>query len=120
MAALMWQADDPSVFGFESPGEGVAGQHRHLRHPGQRRAPRDGAAVHRLHAAPGERGEEHQLHRLPDAGPRHRGRLRGAGRAATPSARSRQEDLGKDLYFDNASVDDVRARDAAYTEIKVG
>ena len=36
--------------------------------PANARAPRHGAAVHRLHAPPGERGEEHQLHRLPDAG----------------------------------------------------
>ncbi len=69
------------------PERGLAGEHRHLRHSGERRAPRDRAAVHRLHAAPGERGEEHQLHRLPDAGPRHRGRLRGPGRGRTPSAR---------------------------------
>ena len=30
------------------------------------------------------------------------------------------EDLGPDLYFDSDSVDETQARDAAYTEIKVG
>ena len=77
MAALLWQADDPSIYGFEAPKRGHAGQLRRLRDPGQRAAPRHRAAVHRLHAAAGERREEHQLHRLPDAGARHRGHLRG-------------------------------------------
>ena len=34
MAALLWQADDPSIFGFESPERGTPGQLRRLRDPG--------------------------------------------------------------------------------------
>jgi spermidine/putrescine transport system substrate-binding protein len=30
------------------------------------------------------------------------------------------EDLERELYFDAGSVEDTQARDAAYTEIKVG
>ena len=37
-----------------------------------------------------------------------------------PECRVTLEDLGQDLYFTNDSVDQVRARDAAFTEIKVG
>ena len=37
-----------------------------------------------------------------------------------PECKVTIEDLGRDLYFTNDSVDDVQARDAAYTEIKVG
>jgi hypothetical protein len=37
-----------------------------------------------------------------------------------PECRVSIEDLSQDLYFDAGSVEEVQARDAAYTEIKVG
>ena len=119
MAALLWQAPDPSIYGFEAPKEGTPVNSDAYAIPINARPSRHRAAVHRLHAAARERREEHQLHRLPDARARHRGTYQEIV-ADYPECTVTVEDLARNLYFTNDSVAKTQARDAAYTEMKVG
>ena len=120
MAALLWQARGRVDLRIRGADAGHPDQLRHLRDPDQRAPPGHRAAVHRLHAAARKRREEHQLHRLPDAGARHRGRLSGDRGRIIRSARSRSRTWPATSISRNDSVAKTQARDAAYTEMKVG
>ena len=120
MAALLWQATDPSIYGFEAPKRGHAGQLRLLRDPGQRAAPRHRAAVHRLHA-PARRTS-----RRTSTTSATRCRCRAPRPtyeeivADYPQCVVTVDDLPENLYFRNGSVAKTQARDAAWTDMKVG
>ncbi|MFI6002013.1 spermidine/putrescine ABC transporter substrate-binding protein [Streptomyces sp. NPDC051366] len=102
MAAMLAQAEDPSVFGFEVAREGAPVNSdcyaipANAQHPGTP-APRHRDALHRLHAPPGEREEEHRVHRLPDARARHRGHLRRTRRAVPAVPGDRRRSQGRPL-----------------------
>jgi spermidine/putrescine transport system substrate-binding protein len=119
MAALLWQADDASVFGFDSPSEGSPVNTDTYAIPVNAEHP--GTALlfidYMLRPENVERNINYIGYPMPVHGTED---VYEEMVAPYPGCKVTQEDLGKDLYFANASVDDVRARDAAFTEIKVG
>ena len=77
MAALLWQAPDPSIYGFEAPKEGTPVNSDAYAIPINADHPGTALLFIDYMLRPGERREEHQPHRLPDARARHRGHVPG-------------------------------------------
>jgi spermidine/putrescine transport system substrate-binding protein len=112
MAALLWQAPDPSIYGFEAPKQGTPVNSDtyaipvNAQHPGT-------ALLFIASAAAGGRQRRTSAHHC------------SAG-ARGPTARSSRLECTvrrgsfPNLYFTNDSVAKTQARDAAYTEMKVG
>ncbi len=119
MAALLWQADDPSVYGFESPGEGAPVNTDTYAIPANAEHP--GTALlfidYMLRPENVERNVSYIGYPMPVHGTED---VYEDLVAEYPECRVTLDDLSQDLYFTNDSVAEVRARDAAFTEIKVG
>ena len=88
MAALLWQAPDPSIYGFEAPKEGTPVNSDAYAIPINAHHPGTALLFIDYMLRPGERREEHQLHRLPDAGARHGGHVPGDRRRLPGVCRS--------------------------------
>jgi spermidine/putrescine transport system substrate-binding protein len=119
MAALLWQADDPSIYGFEAPSEGAPVNTDTYAIPTNAKHP--GTALLFIDYMLRPENVEKNINYIGYPMPVH-------GTEAVydklvapyPACKVTQDDLGKGLYFSNESVADVRARDDAYTRIKVG
>ncbi len=119
MAALLWQADDPSIYGFESPSEGSPVNTDTYAIPVNAQHP--GTALlfidYMLRPENVEKNISYIGYPMPVHGSED---VYDAFVADYPECKVTTDDLGQDLYFTNHGVDEVQARDAAYTEIKVG
>jgi spermidine/putrescine transport system substrate-binding protein len=119
MAAILWQADDPSIYGFESPAEGSPVNTDTYAIPVNAEHP--GTALLFIDYMLRPENVERNIGYIGYPMPVH-------GTEAVydelvgpyPECKVTLDDLGEDLYFVAGSVEDIQARDAAYTELKVG
>ena len=119
MAALLWQAKDPSIYGFTTPSEGAPVNSDAYAIPGNAEHP--GTALLFIDYMLRPENVKKNLNWIGYPMPVHGAEdVYEAIVADYPECRVSIEDLSQDLYFDGGSIDDLHARDAAYTEIKVG
>jgi spermidine/putrescine transport system substrate-binding protein len=119
MAALLWQAPDPSIYGFEAPKEGTPINSDAYAIPVNAEHP--GTALLFIDYMLRPENVEKNINHIGYPMPVH-------GTEATyqeivadyPECAVTVEDLERDLYFTNDSVATTQARDAAFTEVKVG
>jgi spermidine/putrescine transport system substrate-binding protein len=119
LAAVIWQADDPSLYAFESPSEGSPVNTDTYAIPSNAEHP--GTALLFIDYMLRPENVEKNINYIGYPMPVH-------GTEAVydelmepfPACKVTVDDLGEDLYFTNHSVEDTRARDDAYTRIKVG
>jgi spermidine/putrescine transport system substrate-binding protein len=119
LAAVIWQADDPSLYAFESPAEGSPVNTDTYAIPSNAEHP--GTALlfidYMLRPENVEKNINYIGYPMPVHGTEA---VYDELMAPFPACKVTVDDLGEDLYFTNHSVDDTRARDDAYTRIKVG
>jgi spermidine/putrescine transport system substrate-binding protein len=119
MAALLWQAEDPSIYGFQTPSEGAPVNSDAYAIPGNAEHP--GTALLFIDYMLRPENVKKNLNWIGYPMPVHGTEdVYEAIVADYPECRVSIDDLAQDLYFDAGSVEEVQARDAAYTEIKVG
>jgi spermidine/putrescine transport system substrate-binding protein len=119
MAALLWQAPDPSIYGFEAPKEGTPINSDAYAIPIN--ADHPGTALLFIDYMLRPENVEKNINHIGYPMPVH-------GTEATyqeivadyPECAVTVEELDRGLYFTNDSVAKTQARDAAYTEMKVG
>jgi len=119
IAALLSQAEDPSIYGFEAPSQGTPINSDTYAIPINARHP--GTALLFIDYMLRPENVEKNINYIGYPMPVH-------GTEATyqeivadyPECTVTVGDLGRNLYFTNDSVAKTQARDAAYTEIKVG
>jgi spermidine/putrescine transport system substrate-binding protein len=119
MAALLWQAPDPSIFGFEAPREGTPINSDTYAIPINAQHP--GTALLFIDYMLRPENVEKNINYIGYPMPVH-------GTEGTynelvaqyPECTVTVDDLARNLYFTNDSVAKTQARDAAYTEMKVG
>ncbi len=119
MAALLWQAPDPSIYGFEAPKQGTPVNSDAYAIPVNAQHP--GTALLFIDYMLRPENVEKNINYIGYPMPVH-------GTEATyeeivadyPECTVTVEDLSRNLYFTNDSVAKTQARDAAYTEMKVG
>jgi spermidine/putrescine transport system substrate-binding protein len=119
LAAVIWQADDPTLYAFESPSEGAPVNTDTYAIPSNAEHP--GTALLFIDYMLRPENVEKNINYIGYPMPVH-------GTEAVydelmepfPACKVTVDDLGEDLYFTNHSVEDTRARDDAYTRIKVG
>ncbi|HEX7428816.1 MAG TPA: spermidine/putrescine ABC transporter substrate-binding protein [Mycobacterium sp.] len=119
MAALLWQAPDPSIYGFEAPQQGTPVNSDAYAIPVNAQHP--GTALLFIDYMLRPENVEKNINYIGYPMPVH-------GTEATydeivadyPECTVTVEDLSRNLYFTNDSVAKTQARDAAYTEMKVG
>jgi spermidine/putrescine transport system substrate-binding protein len=119
MASVLWQADDPSLFGFETPSEGAPVNTDTYAIPASAEHP--GTALLFIDYMLRPENVERNINYIGYPMPVH-----GAEQvydelvAPYPECKVTLDDLGEDLYFTNHSVEESRDRDDAWTRIKVG
>ena len=119
MAALLWQAEDASFYGFEAPSQGTPINSDTYAIPINARHP--GTALLFIDYMLRPENVEKNINYIGYPMPVH-------GTEATyqeivadyPECTVTVGDLGRNLYFTNDSVAKTQGRDAAYTEMKVG
>jgi spermidine/putrescine transport system substrate-binding protein len=119
IAALLSQAEDPSIYGFEAPSQGTPINSDTYAIPINARHP--GTALLFIDFMLRPENVEKNINYIGYPMPVH-------GTEATyqeivadyPECTVTVEDLSRNLYFTNDSVAKTQARDAAYTEMKVG
>ena len=119
MAALLWQADDPSIYGFQAPSEGAPVNSDTYAIPVNAQHP--GTALLFIDYMLRPENVEKNINYIGYPMPVHgtEARLREIV-ADYPQCTVTVDDLARNLYFTNDSVAKTQARDAAYTEMKVG
>jgi spermidine/putrescine transport system substrate-binding protein len=119
LAAVIWQADDPSLYAFESPSEGSPVNTDTYAIPSNAEHP--GTALlfidYMLRPENVEKNINYIGYPMPVNGTEA---IYDELMKPFPACKVTVDDLGADLYFTNHDVDDTRARDDAYTRIKVG
>jgi spermidine/putrescine transport system substrate-binding protein len=119
MAALLYQADDPTIFGFESPSEGAPVNTDTYAIPTNAEHP--GTALlfidYMLRPENVEKNINYIGYPMPVFGTEA---TYDELVAPYPACKVSPDDLDQGLHFTNDSVADVAARDDAYTRIKVG
>jgi spermidine/putrescine transport system substrate-binding protein len=119
LAAVIWEADDPSLYAFESPSEGSPVNTDTYAIPSNAQHP--GTALlfidYMLRPENVEKNINYIGYPMPVHGTEA---VYDELMAPFPACKVTVDDLGEDLYFTNHGVDDTRARDDAYTRIKVG
>lgn len=119
MAALLWQAPDPSIYGFEAPVEGTPINSDTYAIPVNAAHP--GTALlfidYMLRPENVEKNINYIGYPMPVHGTED---IYAEIVADYPQCTVSVEDLARGLYFTNESVPKTQARDAAYTEMKVG
>jgi spermidine/putrescine transport system substrate-binding protein len=119
MAAMLNQAKDPSVFGFQAPKEGTPINSDCYAIPWN--APHPGTAMlfidYMLRPENVKKNINYIGYPMPVHGTEA---IYDELMAPFPACKVTVDDLGEDLYFTNHDVDATRARDDAYTRIKVG
>ena len=119
MASVLWQADDPSVFGFETPVEGAPVNTDTYAIPVNAEHP--GTALlfidYMLRPENVKRNINYIGYPMPVHGTEE---IYDELVAPYPECRVTLEDLDDDLTFANHSVEEAQARDDAWTRIKVG
>jgi len=119
MAALLWQAKDPSAYGFQTPSEGAPVNSDAYAIPANAEHP--GTALLFIDYMLRPENVKKNLNWIGYPMPVHGTEdVYEELVADYPECRVSIEDLERGLYFDSGSVDDLHARDAAYTKIKVG
>jgi spermidine/putrescine transport system substrate-binding protein len=119
MAALLWQAEDASIYGFEAPSQGTPINSDTYAIPINARHP--GTALLFIDYMLRPENVEKNINYIGYPMPVHG--TEGAYQeivADYPECTVTVADLARDLYFSNDSVVKTQARDAAYTEMKVG
>lgn len=119
MAALLWQAPDASIYGFEAPSEGTPINSDAYAIPVTAEHP--GTALLFIDYMLRPENVEKNINYIGYPMPVH-------GTEATyeqivadyPACAVTVDDLAQDLYFTNDGVAKTQTRDAAYTEMKVG
>jgi spermidine/putrescine transport system substrate-binding protein len=119
MAALLWQAEDPSIYGFEAPKQGTPVNSDAYAIPVTAQHP--GTALLFIDYMLRPENVEKNINYIGYPMPVH-------GTEATyseivadyPECTVTVGDLSRNLYFTNDSVAKTQARVAAYTEMKVG
>jgi spermidine/putrescine transport system substrate-binding protein len=119
MAALLWQAEDPSIYGFEAPSQGTPVNSDTYAIPVNAQHP--GTALLFIDYMLRPENVEKNINYIGYPMPVH-------GTEATyqdivadyPECTVTVDELSRNLYFTNDSVAKTRTRDAAYTEMKVG
>lgn len=119
MAALLWQAPDASIYGFEAPKEGTPINSDAYAIPINAAHP--GTALlfidYMLRPENVEKNINYIGYPMPVHGTEE---IYGEVVADYPACTVTVDDLARGLYFTNDSVAKTQARDAAYTEMKVG
>jgi spermidine/putrescine transport system substrate-binding protein len=119
MAALLWQAPDPSIYGFEAPSEGTPINSDTYAIPVNAAHP--GTALlfidYMLRPENVEKNINYIGYPMPVHGTED---IYAEIVADYPECTVSVGDLARGLYFTNDSVPKTQARDAAYTEMKVG
>jgi spermidine/putrescine transport system substrate-binding protein len=119
MASVLWQADDPSNFGFETPAEGAPVNTDAYAIPANAEHP--GTALlfidYMLRPENVAKNINYIGYPMPVSGTEE---VYDELIAPYPACKVSVDDLGEDLYFTNHSVADSRDRDDAWTRIKVG
>jgi spermidine/putrescine transport system substrate-binding protein len=119
MASVLWQADDPSLFGFETPSEGAPVNTDTYAIPANAEHP--GTALlfidYMLRPENVERNINYIGYPMPVHGTEQ---VYDELVAPYPECKVTLDDLAEDLYFTNHSVEESRDRDDAWTRIKVG
>jgi spermidine/putrescine transport system substrate-binding protein len=119
MAALLYQADDPTIYGFEAPSEGTPINTDTYAIPSNAKHP--GTALlfidYMLRPENVEKNIDYIGYPMPVHGTEA---VYDKLVAPYPACKVTTDDLAKHLYFTNESVADTRARDDAYTRIQVG
>lgn len=119
IASLLWGVEDPSIYGFETPTEGVPVNVDAYAIPANAEHP--GTALLFIDYLLRPENVEKNLNWIGYAMPVHGTEdIYRSIISDFPECEVSAEDLERDLHFDVGSGADVRARDAAYTEIKVG
>jgi spermidine/putrescine transport system substrate-binding protein len=119
MAALLWQAEDPSIYGYLTPNEGSPVNSDAYAIPRDARHP--GTALLFIDYMLRPENVEKNINWIGYPMPVHGTEAAYEQLVADfPACRVTLEDLESGLYFDVDSVYQTQARDAAYTEIKVG
>ena len=119
MAALLWQAEDASIYGFEAPSQGTPINSDTYAIPINARHP--GTALLFIDYMLRPENVEKNINYIGYPMPVHG--TEGAYQeivADYPECTVTVADLARGLYFSNDSVVKTQARDAAYTEMKVG
>src|SRR6478609_5539171 len=119
MAALLWQAEDASIYGFEAPSQGTPINSDTYAIPINARHP--GTALLFIDYMLRPENVEKNINYIGYPMPVH-------GTEETyqeivadyPECAVTVDDLSRNLYFTNDGVAKTQARDAAYTEMKVG
>ncbi|WP_230487033.1 polyamine ABC transporter substrate-binding protein [Nocardioides anomalus] len=119
MAAVLWQADDPGLYGFESPSEGTPVNSDTYAIPANAEHP--GTALlfidYMLRPEVAAKNIGYIGYPMPIHGTEE---VYDDLIASYPACKVTLEDLAGGHYFTGGSVESTRVRDAAYTEIKVG
>ena len=119
LAAVIWQAEDPSLYAYESPSEGSPVNTDTYAIPVNAEHP--GTALlfidYMLRPENVEKNIGYIGYPMPVHGTEA---VYDELMAPFPACKVTTDDLALDLYFTTDSVEDVQARDAAYTELKVG
>jgi spermidine/putrescine transport system substrate-binding protein len=119
MAALLWQAPDASIYGFEAPIEGTPINSDTYAIPVNAAHP--GTALLFIDYMLRPENVEKNINYIGYPMPVHGTEDTYAEIVADyPQCTVSVEDLARGLYFTNDSVPKTQARDAAYTEMKVG
>ena len=119
MAALLWQAPDPSIYGFEAPKQGTPVNSDAYAIPVNAQHP--GTALLFIDYMLRPENVEKNINYIGYPMPVH-------GTEATyeeivadyPECTVTVDDISRNLFFTHDSVAKTQARDAAYTEMKVG
>jgi spermidine/putrescine transport system substrate-binding protein len=119
MASLLWAADDPSLYGYQSPSEGTPVNSDTYAIPINAEHPGTAALFidYMLRPENVEKNIGYIGYPMPVHGTEE---VYADLVADFPECKVTLEDLELGLYFDTSSVKVTQARDAAYTEIKVG
>lgn len=119
LAAVIWQADDPSLYAFQSPSEGAPVNTDTYAIPANAEHP--GTALlfidYMLRPENVERNINYIGYPMPVHGTEA---VYDELMAPFPACKVTVDDLAEDNYFTNHSVEEARARDDAWTRIKVG
>ncbi len=119
MAALLWQAPDPSIYGFEAPKQGTPVNSDAYAIPVNAQHP--GTALLFIDYMLRPENVEKNINYIGYPMPVHGTEDVYAEIVADyPECTVTVDDLSRNLYFTNDSVARTHARDAAYTEMKVG
>ena len=119
LAAVIWQADDPSLYAYESPSEGAPVNTDTYAIPSNAEHP--GTALlfidYMLRPENVKKNINYIGYPMPVHGSEE---IYDELMKPFPACKVTVDDLGQGNYFTNHSVADTRARDDAYTRIKVG